>query len=441
MTPRHTWAIRYLPLWIGVVGITQACALGNSLVGGSCAAGYVQCGEQCIEVSSDQNNCGACGHVCSGGNACVEGSCGGPDADGSADALSADDADANRDGGGDEHGNPDASGAKDAVVDVVVDAIGDAMADGGDAVADDGGDAVGDDGGDAVADDGGDAVGDDGGDAVGDDSGNVDALPPLVCDNGLTACGSQCVDLTNDPAHCGGCTTVCSSQICENSACVGIATGGIVFIGHDYDSTDPYTAQARVLSNAVFIPRANPLRVLSFEEYANPSAVAHASAILEDVAQQVGRTLALTSTGDEAAVSAALSAGALDVLLIHDQPNAPSGTLASLGATWAASLTAFAQAGGVIVILDGGTGVDEMPGFVSATGLLVVGSDTLLSDGTALEVDSNTDVVGIGVLSPYAAESHSVTVDTEPNGGSVVWVVDVPNPESSPSPVVVHKGL
>jgi hypothetical protein len=92
-------------------------------------------------------------------------------------------------------------------------------------------------------------------------------------------------------------------------------------------------------------------------------------------------------------------------------------------------------------VLDGGTGTDEMPGFVSAAGLLVVGSDTPLSVGTALQVASTTDVVGIGVLSPYAAESHSVTVDTEPNGNSVVWVVDVPNVESSPSPVVVHKGL
>jgi hypothetical protein len=218
-------------------------------------------------------------------------------------------------------------------------------------------------------------------------------------------------------------------------------TGGIVFIGHDYLSTDPYTAQARVLSNAVLIPRANPLRVLSFEEYANPSSITHVSAILHDAALEVGRTLAVTSTVDESAIPSALAAATVDVVLIHDQPGAAPGALAILGSTWAESLAAFTQAGGVVVVLDGGTGTDEMPAFVTATGLLAVSSDTPVSVGTALDVSSTTDVVGNGVLSPYAAQAHTVAVDTDPPGASVVWVVEVPNPESSPIPVVVHKGL
>ncbi len=218
-------------------------------------------------------------------------------------------------------------------------------------------------------------------------------------------------------------------------------TGAIVFIGHDYQSTNPYTSQAQVLANAVFIPHANPLRVLSFEEYADVSAVAHVSIILQDTALQLGRTVSLTSTVDELAVTTAMDAGAMDVLLVHDQPNAAPGALATLGSNWAASLNAFTLAGGVVIVLDGGTGTDEMPQWVTATGLLSVQSDETLPTGTELEVTSTTDVVGIGVLSPYASEAHSVTANTEPNGSTVIWVVDVPNSESTPSPVVVHKAL
>ncbi len=67
MTLRQFWARDVLPhVVVAVAAITQACALSSSLVGGTCAAGYAQCGEQCIPVANDSNNCGACGHVCSG---------------------------------------------------------------------------------------------------------------------------------------------------------------------------------------------------------------------------------------------------------------------------------------------------------------------------------------------------------------------------------------
>jgi hypothetical protein len=405
----------------------EGCGLSNALVGGTCAAGYVQCGDQCIAVASDQNNCGACGNVCAAGSACIEGTCEGADGDASGDAGVPDDAQGSGDAAGDAGGNAD----------VVVDVVVGGETGGDDGSANDGGT------GDGGTGDGG--TGDGGtGDGSGDDSSgdaSADAPPPLVCVQGLTVCGAQCVDLSNDALNCGACANACGSEICENSQCVGSVTGGIVFIGHDYQSTDPYTAQARVLSNAVFMPHANPLRALSFEEYASPSAVSHVSIILQDVAQQLGRTLTLSSTVDETAVTTALAAGAVDVLVVHDQPNAAPGALAALGSSWAASLAAFTLAGGVVVVLDGGTGTDEMPNWVTATGLLSVQSDEALATGTELDVVSTTDVVGIGVLSPYAAESNSVTVETEPNGGTVVWVVNVPNPESSPSPVVVHKAL
>jgi hypothetical protein len=51
-------------------------------------------------------------------------------------------------------------------------------------------------------------------------SNEVDATPP--CPAGRMWCGSSCVDLTDDPHHCGRCGKVCASyQVCAASICNG----------------------------------------------------------------------------------------------------------------------------------------------------------------------------------------------------------------------------
>jgi hypothetical protein len=48
-----------------------------------------------------------------------------------------------------------------------------------------------------------------------------------VCPEGFTLCGSECVDLTLDPAHCGQCNLDCGDHYCKNSICaypIDIAT-------------------------------------------------------------------------------------------------------------------------------------------------------------------------------------------------------------------------
>lgn len=41
-----------------------------------------------------------------------------------------------------------------------------------------------------------------------------------ACPAGLTKCGTQCVDLSNDPTNCGACRNVCVSGVCKNRSCV-----------------------------------------------------------------------------------------------------------------------------------------------------------------------------------------------------------------------------
>jgi hypothetical protein len=54
------------------------CTGGSTCVSGACAcpSGQTLCGGSCVDVAgSDSANCGACGHVCAGGSACVAGVC------------------------------------------------------------------------------------------------------------------------------------------------------------------------------------------------------------------------------------------------------------------------------------------------------------------------------------------------------------------------------
>ncbi|ATB49180.1 EGF domain-containing protein [Corallococcus macrosporus DSM 14697] len=48
---------------------------GFECAGGACTPPQVQCGAQCVNVSSDPNNCGACGVVCPVSKHCWEGTC------------------------------------------------------------------------------------------------------------------------------------------------------------------------------------------------------------------------------------------------------------------------------------------------------------------------------------------------------------------------------
>lgn len=392
----------------GAMMALVACGSDQGLVGGACAPGYVECGpQQCCLVGDASLADGSRGDVAdatsSDGDAGDDGAPGdAPDEPTLGDgAMGHDDAGQGSDAG--NAGDAGSDGATDAAADAPADAPVDALADAQlDARA---------------------------------DTGPV-CLPPLV------DCGGQCVDTTSDPFNCGACGTFCVSQICRSSMCVGSAAGGgVVFIGHDYSNTPAGTSQARVLSNAVFIPQFSQLHVLSYERYALQGAVSHVKNILTTAAQQAGRNLTITSTVNDADIPNTLTIQSYAVLLVHDQPSAPTGTLATLGASWHSTLSHFTQQGGIVVVLDGGTGTGEMPQFVTATTLLSVTAQSSIATGTPLDVVAPNDAVGIGVVSPYGAGNSSVSVTTEPSGGSVMYVVDLPSDAGVAIPVVVHKAL
>jgi hypothetical protein len=489
------------------VAVTAAgCGTDNSIVGGSCAAGYEQCGLLCIAIESDPQNCGACGTACAPGATCDEGECiavGDGSVQDGGDGSPLADAFPNPDAPGDGAllDSPESDGdafASDAPVGLdapvgdtlVGDAppgdTGIAEADAGDASmasdasateasAAEAGDATTVEGADAsmmteagedstTADAGGDASSTDAGDGSPLDGSENDVAmgnPPSL-DGGACGpqpfdlnCGGTCINPVTNPLNCGACGIVCPSGLCAISLCVGSIPGGIVLIGDDYQASTYNGSEARVLSNAAFLFQSssgaavagNPLNVLSYERYADPMAVAHVDAILNAAATNFNRSLSITSTDNDADVPNTLSIQKYGVLLIHDQVNANEADLGMLGASWSSAISTFTKAGGIVVILDGGTGAAQMPDFVSAihqadgTPLLDVTSQTPLPAGTNLDVTAPADSVSLGVISPYAAGTNSVSFSTEPSGTSVIYVVGPLTDASPVGPTVVRKLL
>jgi hypothetical protein len=59
----------------GLLGVcVLACNVGSA-VGGGCVKRLTECGGDCVNVGSDPENCGTCGHQCGGGSECKAGVC------------------------------------------------------------------------------------------------------------------------------------------------------------------------------------------------------------------------------------------------------------------------------------------------------------------------------------------------------------------------------
>ncbi len=382
MTRNSLAAVAILATSVGLFA-GGGCGVENGIVGGECAPAYVACGGTCIQVDHDPANCGACGYACAPGVGCTGGLCD----DGSND--------------------PDAAARRDGARDRI---DGARPPDG----------SLGDSG---VADDSG---------ADGSD-GSGGCAPPQIY------CGLTCVDSATDPDNCGGCGHSCPSNVCLGGACQGAAAGHVVAIGHDYQNAPSATSsQARVLANAVFIAKSNPVAVLSFEHYCPAQDVSNVTSLLAAQAKKLGRTVNVTHTAVDGDVSSGLTINDYDVLLACDQRTAPPGVLAALGSAWSNSgkISDFLHAGGVVVLLDGATGSAEMPALSSNMGALAITAHAAQSS-PQLVVLAPGDAVGSGVVSPYVPTKSTAWFTTEPASSTVTYVAGT----SAAQPAVVHKVL
>jgi hypothetical protein len=473
LSPARTSVARHLGA-AGLVALVAAasgaggCGNDEGVVGGSCAPGYVDCNNQCIRVTSDPDNCGACGNVCPSGM-CVGGSCTSvtdarpPRGDAGKDARS---------DGPTKDGMPTFDGPlRDVTVhdgmspDVHADGVTpDSPVDGrpegapSDAPVTDG-----------KSHDGGTDAGDTGPVDAGVDqcappyittehcgtcatactTGNICSPPAAdaglgapyqcapMCAMPFTACAAVCVNVLGDPDNCGSCGHICPSGICTNGVCEGATLGDIVIIGHDYAAANVLVSEAQILSNAVFLPPTNPLRVLSYEQYADPTQVAHVKATLAAY-KPLGRSITYTVEDQYTSISTELTTASFDVLLVYDQADAPASMLGMVGSTLAMPLASFVAVGGDVVVLDGASGINQMASFLTQSNLLQTQGETPVPDTDRLVVVAPGDGVGNFVISPYAPIADTVYfVTTESNGGKVTYVVD--DLTAGLLPVVIHK--
>jgi hypothetical protein len=420
-----------------VVGVVPGCGLENSLVGGACKTGYTPCGSDCVDVLTDPSHCGRCDATCASGVACSAGNCGGS-------------FDASRDAVGDV-GSSDASD-------------GSATDSSSDGSASDASDASGDGSTSDASDASGDGSTSDASDA------SVDACPPPPYDNAATcgscfvkcvapntdclnvggafvcrppctpplqACRGVCVDLQNDAFNCGVCDKICPSNLCVAGKCQGANPGHVVTIGHDYEGSVLNSSQSKLLTNSVLLPAANPLKILSFEKWANPSAVARIKLIVGAAA--LGRTLQYTVSNDEADLRNVLRLSQTSVVLVYDQAQLTAVDAPVIGAGWNAPLRTFAQEGGTIVALDGADGNGQMPALLQSAGLLDTASHTPLAPASRVAVVAPFDQVGLGAISPYVVLGRGVTFQSNEMNGGMVTFVARQGIAGGGDPVVVHK--
>jgi len=455
------------------------CGSSNGVVGGECANAYTQCGLACFDLQTDPNNCGACGNVCLPGVACVSGTCANELADGGEDAPfnwdgaiyedgqycdfnptdpahpicrpGPDSSDVETPNDGTTDQGPPGDGSNDGANEAnpgdgaPVDGSGDTSL--GDGAPLDGSVDGSQDGSfpDSSLDASFDANFDSNFDACSNPPYDTPAacgacgitcygLTPIcsledggyqcvpMCTAPLTQCEGRCVNLSRDPNNCGKCGNVCASEYCYLATCQGTTAGAIIVLGHDFSTASQSDEEAKLLLNAVFFNETT-VRLLSYEHYVNTTAVAHAKAILT---ANAGANITITPTVSDTYITTTLANKTTDVVMIWDQPLAPSGTLGTLGTTWGPALSEFTQGGGVVVVLDTATGVAQMPALETNAALLNVTGHAVVTAGSVAAVLLNGEGLVRGMTSLYGVELNTAWFSTsETVSATTVFAVTV----------------
>ncbi len=455
MSSKRSWRLlgRAVVVCVLATALPLACT-SSGIVGGGCRTGLSECDGVCVDLSSDEANCGSCGNACAAGVECVAGVCGGDaSVDAGNDASLDGGNDATADGGSDAQSDAgdsgvDASDASTDASDASTDAS-DASTDASDASTDASDAST--DASDAAADAADACVPPfDTPARCGDCFTSCTSAEPVcaavdggfacvpLCTPPLEDCSGTCVDKQTDPDNCGGCGIRCVTRVCQAGSCVGSRVGHVVSMCMDLDVHPKDSMQQLLFTNAVTLPPGfGAVTVLGWDQYATQPHKVDVAQVVGDAQTNSGRTLNLTTVNDYTLIPAQLNVSSVQVLVVYDQTQAPTGELATAGAALQASLDAFTQGGGVVITLSGGTG--EMDQFLSQSGLLALTGMTEVT-GQLLHNRAPGDAVGLNVLTPFVAPRTSCTFQTTvtPSSLDVFVIRDQPAP-SVGEPTVVHR--
>jgi hypothetical protein len=397
-----------LALLLSAAALPAGCYEG-AFVGDECRAGLQDCGGECVDVLTDGRNCGACGVVCPGGRACFRGLyCEGfgPGAAGAGGTG----------GGSGEAGQAGSESAGAGSGNECFEPFNTAAHCG--------------------------------------ECGKSCEAPSRLCDctgdgcscvseckTPLLQCGTTCADPNTDSMHCGSCFVECASGLCQDGVCAGSLPGHVVLMCTSLRQARQNHPQSVLFGNAAFLPSASVVRILTYAEYADPTAEDRVAQALDWEAGSRRRQHVTTVAGNQSDLANLLTIRDYDVLVVLDQPNAPAGELAGIGAAWKDSLERFVGSGGTVIVLGGTEGVAEMPEFITSAGLLGIEGATSLSSNALLYVRAPSDGVGVNALSPFQPLGATCTyrASQPPDSSSVYVVTDAPPGAELGGPVVIHR--
>lgn len=276
-----------------------------------------------------------------------------------------------------------------------------------------------------------------------DGNGSFECVP--LCDPPLVECQGQCVDpisFNSDPDNCGRCGNACPSDICQDGMCVGARYGNIALLCSDVNSANASSSLTTLLGNAVFMPGTNPVNVLAYTRGASAAAVNRVNQVISWAGMGRGRSAEITEAKTAVAVAENLNVMEYQVFLIHDLDQAASGEPERVAQEWEddSVLTSFSKAGGVVVVLDGGDGTAEMHELINAGNLLSIAIDGQTEiTGEQVFNQAPFDVLGVNVLSPFLATSHTCTFDTNLTSDNETIVVLADDNVPGGAPVAIHR--
>lgn len=392
--------------WLCAALLLASC--GSPVVGAECRAGWLECDGICVEVQTDEHNCGACGHEC-GPFECSGGMCGPLRAheDAGADAsMSLPDAglDASTEPGVGKGGigspfSPD-SGLSGCAVGEIECTSGctDTLRDHyhcGDCDT-----------------------------RCGSEQYCVEGMCKDACDDPLHLCRGTCVDYQTDERNCGSCGHVCASGICTKGVCGDVIPGSLIVIGHDFSAATP--AMQIIASNAVLLPQGAPVRVLVYRgsaRRAEYNGVINAINSKGTAWEQVNVTV-------DRVVPELAHAGTLVIL---PQDTTSDSALDSIGRSWALAISQFLYRGGVVVLFEGASNKNhgtyhllDAGGVFTAKGRESIPRQTLTVKTPGIDIAANAPTT----YRSAGGTVHFLDVSTD----GIVVVAD-----SAGDPVVIHR--
>lgn len=371
------------------LAVTPSCYDGG-FVGAECRAGLTECAGECVDLMTDNLNCGACGVSCPGGRVCHDGLY--------CEAF--------------EAGTAGAGGDVGECIAPFVTA-----------------------------------------EHCGSCATSCRSTEPLCscqgedcecvaeCDQPRAVCGTACVDLDVDPLNCGSCGFECASDLCEDGICAGAVPGNVVLMCTGFPQVRQYHPTTVLLGNAAFLAPQSQVRMMLYTEFADPGAQSRVVQALDWSADLRGKSYEAVFVAASADVPEQLNIRDYQVLFVLDQPLARSGGLAKIGEAWRAATHDFLLSGGTIIVLDSGGGTGQMANFVRSAGLYELEGETLLPEDSSLFVQAPSDSVCVNVQSPFGPLGAACGFEESqsPDPSSVYAVTNSPPGEELGAPFTIHR--